>query len=147
MKRTLLLSFVICLFTTGIASADTFGTGGNEFNIDFVPISGDASSANGTSICYDPPHYPTYRAFNDPVNFRIGTYEISNDQFAKYAANNPYWTGGSVPANRTSWYEAAQFVNFLNTSTGNQAAYNFSGSTFSKWDAANAWGGDQSLQA
>ena len=33
----------------GGAMADDFGTGANKFTIDFVTISGDAGSANGTT--------------------------------------------------------------------------------------------------
>jgi len=60
---------------------------------------------------------------------------------------NPYSTGTNIPANAVSWYEAAQFVNYLNTSTGHQAAYKFTGTqgtggyTLGVWGAANAWGG------
>ena len=98
------------------ASVDTFGTGENQFTIDFVNISGDTNPASGYGIVnYD---------------YRMGTYEITNDQFAKFAANNPFYAGGAVPANRVSWFESAQFVNYLNTSTGHQAAYKFTGSTF-----------------
>ena len=46
-----------------------------------------------------------------------------------------------------SWYEAAQMVNWLNTSTGHQAAYNFTGTqgtsdyAFATWTEAEAAGG------
>ena len=47
--------------------------------------------------------------------------------------------GGNKPATAITWYEAAKFVNWLNTSTGGTAAYKFDGSgTFqlwSEWDA------------
>ncbi len=95
----------------------------------------------------------------------MGVYEITNSQWNKFKAElgvpvtgNPseaydedfydYGTGTTdVPTNSTSWYEAAQFVNWLNTSTGHQAAYKFTGTqgqsdyTFATWDAADAWGG------
>jgi formylglycine-generating enzyme required for sulfatase activity len=51
------------------------------------------------------------------------------------------WTGNQ-PAANISWYEAAAFVNWLNTSTGNQAAYNltFSGSwSMTLWSSGDAW--------
>ncbi len=51
------------------------------------------------------------------------------------------WTG-SQPAANISWYEAAAFVNWLNTSTGNQAAYDltFSGSwSMNLWSSGQAW--------
>jgi formylglycine-generating enzyme required for sulfatase activity len=52
-----------------------------------------------------------------------------------------------VPTNNVSWYEAAQFVNWLNTSTGHQAAYKFTGTqgqgdyALDTWSPAEAYGG------
>ncbi len=76
-------------------------------------------------------------------DYRMGTYEITNDQWNKFKAaygtvtgdpSDAYdedfynWHGhDDVPTNNVSWYEAAQFVNWLNTSTGHQAAYKFTG--------------------
>lgn len=52
------------------------------------------------------------------------------------------WTG-SQPAANISWYEAAAFVNWLNTTTGNQAAYDltFSNGSWSMnlWSSGQAW--------
>lgn len=134
MKRVLLASLYV-LFISGVVSADTFGTGDNRFTIDFVTISGDASSANGRYISGSSPGINHYKVFNDPANdYRIGTYEVTNGQFAKFAANNPNFASADVSATNVSWFEAAQFANYLNTSTGHQAAYKFSGSTMSAWD-------------
>jgi formylglycine-generating enzyme required for sulfatase activity len=42
--------------------------------------------------------------------------------------------GADKPATSVSWFEAAQFVNWLNTSTGSSPAYKFDGSgTFQLW--------------
>jgi formylglycine-generating enzyme required for sulfatase activity len=109
------------------ASADTFGPVGNQFTIDFVPISGSTNPTSGYGIVNNA--------------YRMGTYEVSNDQWTKFKAaygavtgspsyaygNDPLFTGTNVPTNNASWYEAAQFVNYLNTSTGHQAAYKFTG--------------------
>ena len=127
-KIVIILVFVLAV--VNVTSADVFDEGGaNEFTIDFVTISGDASSANGTNIGdYKP------EGFVDPTNdYRIGKYEITNDQFAKFASNVPYYTDGSVSANNISWFEAAQFTNYLNTITGNDVAYKFNGGTFDVW--------------
>jgi formylglycine-generating enzyme required for sulfatase activity len=141
-KAGFLITLVCLLATSNFTLADTFGTGANQFAIDFVNISGDASSANGTNIGEGSPGDSWYRTFTDPENeYRMGTYEITNAQWNKFksaygtVAGSPasaYDTNSSntqtnVPANNISWYEAAQFVNWLNTSTGHQAAYKFTG--------------------
>lgn len=113
-------------------TADTFGSGTNTFMIDFTevgnPGNGDDSTGFG-GVSY---------------TFRIGVYEISQDQIT--AATNSGLVGvtggdwtGSQPASGLSWYEAAMFVNWLNTSTGHQAAYNFSGTSMSLWSPEEAW--------
>ena len=59
----------------------------------------------------------------------------------------PTWTGTNVPTNEVSWYEAAQFVNWLNTSTGHLPAYRFTGTqgqgdyALDTWSPAEAAGG------
>jgi formylglycine-generating enzyme required for sulfatase activity len=66
--------------------------------------------------------------------YDIGKFEVSEDMITKYNANfgtsnNLVITkdtrGTDKPATNVSWNEAARFVNWLNTSTGNQAAYKF----------------------
>ena len=132
-----------------VASADDFGTGGNEFTIDFVAISGATNPASGRGI-----------VDND---YRMGVHEITNAQWDKFRTElapvtvtgspsiaydgAPHFTGSSVPTNMISWYEAAQMVNWLNTSTGHQAAYKFTGTqgtsnyALDTWSAAEADGG------
>jgi formylglycine-generating enzyme required for sulfatase activity len=89
----------------------------------------------------------------------MGVYEITNDHWNKFTAGlgvpvtgspssaydeSPDFTGTNVPTNEVSWYEAAQFVNWLNTSTGHQAAYKFTGTqgqsdyALDTWSAAEA---------
>jgi len=144
-------------FLAGTAAADTFGTGVNQFAIDFVPISGDAGDLGnwpaGSGYAF------TGVNRND---YRMGKFEVTNDQWTKFKAelgvpvtgnpssaydSEPYWTGTNVPTNYVSWYEAAQFVNWLNTSTGHQAAYKFTGTqgtgdyTLATWSSAEAYGG------
>ncbi|MFM7374218.1 MAG: SUMF1/EgtB/PvdO family nonheme iron enzyme, partial [Chthoniobacterales bacterium] len=117
------------------AQADTFGSGSNAFTIDFVSI-GNAGNAADTN---------SYGAV--PYQYRVGTYEITQDAITKATASGMAnvtagpWTGNQ-PAANISWYEAAAFVNWLNTSTGKQAAYNltFSGSwSMTLWSSGNAW--------
>jgi len=125
MKKTFLLSTVVCLFISGVSFADTFAEGtANEFTIEFVTISGATNPTGGYGIVNN--------------DYRMGKFEITNAQFAKFAANNPYWTGADHPSNNVSWFEAAQFVNWLNTNTENTAAYKFNGTTFTVWDVTDA---------
>ena len=116
--------------------ADTFGTSGNEFTIDFVNI-GNAGNAVDTT---------TYGAV--PYEYRVGTYEISQNAIDKATASGMTdvtagpWTGDQ-PAASLNWYEAAAFVNFLNTSSGKTAAYDLTwgGTAWSMalWSSDQAW--------
>jgi hypothetical protein len=135
-------SFVAVLFAAvtliiqPFAQADTFGTSGNEFTIDFVNI-GNAGNAADTT---------TYGAV--PYEYRASTYEISQNAITKATASGMAnvtagaWTGNQ-PAATISWYEAAAFVNFLNTNSGKTAAYalTFSSGSWSMalQDPTNAW--------
>ena len=102
---------------TVIPSADTFGTGANQFTIPFVSIglTNVPADTNGLGAV--------------PYEYRMGTYEISQNDITMATASGMVnvaagaWTGNQ-PAANISWYEAAAFVNWLNTSTGNTAAYN-----------------------
>jgi MYXO-CTERM domain-containing protein len=125
----------LTLATQPSAQADTFGTSGNEFTIDFVNIGNAGNAADTTG----------YGAV--PYQYRVGTYEITQDAITKATASGMAnvtagaWTG-SQPAANISWYEAAAFVNWLNTSTGKTAAYNltFSGSwSMTLWSSEQAW--------
>jgi len=141
MKPSPAITIVAALFaaftlsTQPSAQADTFGTGGNEFTIDFVSIGNAGNAADTTS----------YGAV--PYQYRVGTYEITQNAITKATASGMSnvtagaWSGNQ-PAANISWYEAAAFVNWLNTSTGKQAAYNltFSGSwSMTLWSSEQAW--------
>ena len=145
------IAVLLVLALSSVARADDFGTGGNAFDIDFVPISGSTNPASGYGV-----------VVND---YRMGVQEITNDQWDKFvtiygtptgdplsAYGESFYNWGTtgttdVPANNVSWYEAAQMVNWLNTSTGHQAAYKFTGTqgtsgyAFDTWSAAEAAGG------
>ena len=142
MKSLAYASIVAALFaavTLSIqpsAQADTFGASGNEFNVDFVNI-GNAGNAADTT---------TYGAV--PYEYRASIYEISQDAITKATASGMSnvtagaWTGNQ-PAANISWYEAAAFVNFLNTNSAKTAAYDltFSGGSWSMalWSSEQAW--------
>jgi len=109
------------------AYAEVFGAGSNQFTIDFVSINNANNVADATgygSVGYD---------------YRIGTYEITIDQFTKArAADNrigsgdeDYWNSGArtvgtaAPAVYSSWLECAKFANWLTTGDAYTGAYQF----------------------
>jgi sulfatase modifying factor 1 len=141
-------SFVAALLVvmSSTAMADSFGEGASQFTIDFTPIGNAGNSADPLTgrgaVSYD---------------YRMGTYAISQDQVnAAIAAGLEnvstdtlhdaikLRSASTSPATLASWYEAAAFVNFLNTSKGYQAAYNLSFSsgvwTMSLWDVSQTDG-------
>ena len=133
--KKLLLATAILAGISLTAHADTFGTGANQFTLDFTTIGnpGNAADRNGFgSVGYD---------------YRIGTYEISQIQLSSAVGSGlahvtaGAWSGDK-PAANMSWYESAAFVNWLNTSKGFTPAYNltWSGSTWSMalWTVSNA---------
>jgi len=113
-----------------------FGSGTNTFDINFVNIGNAGNAADTTG----------YGAV--PYEYRMSVYEISQDAIDKATASGMAnvtagpWTGNQ-PAADINWYEAAAFVNWLNTSTGRQAAYDLTwdGSAWSMtlWSSADAW--------
>jgi hypothetical protein len=116
------------------AKADSFGGGVNQFTIDFVTI-GDPGN---------PPDANPNPAGAVPYTYRIGKYELPEDAIDKAnALGNLGITidsrGPNKPATSITWYEAAQFVNWLNTSTGHSPAYKFDvGGNFQLWIPADA---------
>ncbi|MCH7225825.1 SUMF1/EgtB/PvdO family nonheme iron enzyme [Haloferula sp. A504] len=100
--------------------ADTFGSGANEFTIDFVDI-GDAGNADdntgygGVDYAYRMSTYEISGAMIDSYNVLSGGPAIT--RYAPFSADQP--------ATSVSWNEAARFVNWLNTSSGYSAAYKF----------------------
>lgn len=133
MKTTAaLILLVFALLYVPTAHADTFGSGDNTFNIDFVTI-GNPGNADDTDGVPDPAGKVEYA-------YRIGKFEISEDIIDKannegqlYISQNN--RGANKPATNVSWEEAARFVNWLNTSTGSKEAYKFDGLwNFQSWE-------------
>jgi len=104
------------------AAADTFGSGANTFDIEFVNI-GNPNNVPDTTGAPNP-------AGSVPYTYRMGKFEISEQMIDKANA-----LGGlgitkdtrdaDKPATGVSWNEAARFVNWLNTSNGSTPAYKF----------------------
>ena len=130
------------LVSTGIARASLVDFGGGLL-IDFTTI-GDPGNAADATGSPNPAGSVGYE-------YRISTYEISRAQVEASGlvlsgdidfTDPPGIITGDTPATGISWFEAATFVNFLNTSQGHQAAYKFSGSSFQLWT-----GGDPGFDA
>ncbi len=135
MRRTLLCSplFALLLIPASRATADTFGSGGNSFEIEFVSI-GDPGN---------PPDDPPNTAGAVPYTYRIGKYEVSEQMIDKANALGGLGItkdirGPNKPATSITWFEAARFVNWLNTSKGAMPAYKFdTNGDFQLWDPSD----------
>lgn len=146
--KTLTAVAALGMMATGsaqITTTDTFGSGANTFTIDFVTVgnAGNGNDAGAGGGSYSSPYGGV-----DYV-YRISTYAISQNDIATATAAGlanvtaGAWTGDR-PAANISWYEAAAFVNWLNTSNGHQAAYNLtfdsdSGWSMTLWSSEEAW--------
>jgi formylglycine-generating enzyme required for sulfatase activity len=133
------LATVSSLAAPSFAAVVSFGSGANQFNMEFVTIGnpGNAADTTGNPDFLDIGY--SYGAVG--YTYDIGKFEISRNMIEKYnssfgTANSleiSLWdmtrgggsNGANKPAMEVSWNEAARFVNWLNTSTGNQAAYKF----------------------
>ncbi len=124
------------------AQADTFGSGGNQFDIDFVTVGNPGNPADNTG-------FPK-PAGSVGYEYRIGKYEISRSMVEKANAQSAAdaaplnlsladmtlygGNGPDKPATGVSWFDAARFVNYLNISTGHMPAYKFdANNTFQLW--------------
>jgi len=122
---------------------ETFGSGANAFTMEFVTI-GNPGNAADTTGSPSPAGSVAY-------TYNIGKYEVSRDQINKANAAGSLGItladlqaaghGGNgllKPATGISYYEAATYVNYLNTSTGGTAAYKFVSGTFQLWSPTDA---------
>jgi formylglycine-generating enzyme required for sulfatase activity len=130
-------------YAPSFAAVVSFGSGANQFSMEFVTI-GNPGNAADTTGSPNPAGAVAYE-------YGIGKFEVSEDMITKYNANfgtdnsleiTKDTRGTAKPATSVSWNEAARFVNWLNTSTGNQAAYkfthNFSNGDIVLWTSGDA---------
>ena len=110
--------------------------------MDFVDV-GHAGNAADTTGAPNPAGSVTYA-------YRMGRYEVSRDMINKANAAGGLaisladmttfgGNGPARPATGVSWIEAARFVNWLNTSSGHQPAYNIVAGSFGLWTSGEAW--------
>ena len=118
--------FVCMMAVVNFASAEII----RGIDIDFVNIGNAGNAANITS-----------GRGSVGYNYRIGTYEVTNAQWNTFTAaagaptgsdggyaSSSHCTGDQQPVNMVSWYEAAQFCNYLTSGDKSKGAYQFSGS-------------------
>jgi len=122
MKTTAALTLLAFALLNAPAQADTFGSGANTFDIEFVSI-GDPGNPADTTGSPNPAGQVDYA-------YRMGKFEVSEDMINKANALGGLGIthdnrGVDKPATSLSWNEAARFVNWLNTITGNAPAYKF----------------------
>jgi formylglycine-generating enzyme required for sulfatase activity len=118
--------------------------------MEFVPI-GNPNNPDDTTGSPNPAGSVAY-------TYNIGKYEVSRDMVLKASSDGGLGltladmtsyggNGASHPATGISWNEAARFVNYLNTSKGYQAAYNFTTSganaNITLWGAGQYSGSNQ----
>jgi hypothetical protein len=144
MKQILLLTLLALGYQGASAQlvTETFGSGANAFTMDFVTI-GNPGNAADTTGNPNPAGSVAY-------TYNLGKYEVSRDMITKANAagslgitlqdmTNYGGNGLLKPATGISYYEAAKYVNWLNTSTGGTAAYKFDGSgNFQLWSPTDA---------
>jgi formylglycine-generating enzyme required for sulfatase activity len=124
----------LSLLSVPLAKADTFGVL-NPFDIAFVTIGNPGNPADTTGTP-NPVGKVDY-------SYRIGQLEISEAMINSANLNGGLGIthnnrGANKPATSISWFEAARFVNWLNTSTNHIAAYKFDGSgNFQLWQAGD----------
>jgi len=142
LTKSLLAATLISAFCGTSLHAQTttnsFGSGSNAFSLDFQTIGNAGNAADTTG----------YGAVG--YNYSIGTYDISQSNVDDAILNGvvgiagvstDMWTGNK-PATGITWYQAAAFVNWLDTSTGHQEAYNltYSGGayTMALWQSGDS---------
>ena len=125
-RFVLLVCISACVTTTSSAQTltETFGTGPNAFSIDFVTIENPGNAADSTgygsvSYTYRIAKYEVNRGSIDKANMSDAL-GITMSDMASVGGNT-----GNKPASGINWFEAARFVNHLNTITGGTAAYKF----------------------
>lgn len=135
LTTTAALALGMAAFSTSSLSAQlvNFGTGPNQFGIEFLSVGNPANADDSTG--YGGVGY----------TYGISKFEVSQNDIA--AATNSGMTNvtagawsANQPAAGVTWLEAAAFVNWLNTSKGFQAAYNLTYSTSTSSWSMVAWG-------
>ena len=126
MRMRSFLAAVLIMTISDFASADTI----RGINMDFVTI-GHAGNPPDTRAQANP-----YGCGSVGYNYLIGKYEVTNAQWNAFTAiagvpmgndggysYTSYYTNAQRPVNNVSWYEAAQFCNYLTSGNKSLGAY------------------------
>ncbi|MEM8864282.1 MAG: SUMF1/EgtB/PvdO family nonheme iron enzyme [Planctomycetota bacterium] len=130
----------MCLLPSNVllsstAHGDTFGSGASVFDIAFVRVDSPGNARDTDGI-----------GDNGAVDYE---YRISKYEIPELAIDHANTLGNlgitkdtrdpNKPATSIDWFEAARFVNWLNTSAGFAPAYKFDASgTFQLWESGDA---------
>lgn len=141
MRKTLLFSTAICLLFSSFASADTFGTGDNQFWIEFVTI-GNLNNPDSIFGYGSVDYYyrigmyeitaGQYTAFlNETASLDIYSLHPGGSQIVQYGSsgNYNYVTSANQrnkPVHSIKWFDAARFCNYLTTGNTETGVYEFS---------------------
>jgi formylglycine-generating enzyme required for sulfatase activity len=138
-----LVAFAVGVATHAETTVDTFGSGANQFEVEFVTVGNPFNPADTTG--------EPKLAGSVLWPFRIGKHEVSREIVTRANAagglgltldDMEQVAGGprlDMPATGITWLEAARFVNWLNTSTGHTPAYNFVDGVFRLWPLSEGW--------
>lgn len=146
MKRLLFILLLGAGWAQGQGLLQTFGSGTNQFQIEFVTIGNPGNAADTTgwpnpagAVNYTY-HIAKYEIHLDIIN-KYNNQRGSSPGISTYNLNSFGGNGLLRPGTGFTWNEAARFVNWLNTSQGYQAAYNFTTSGYN--DNITLWGAGQ----
>jgi len=119
MKKTRILAVVVCMMAANFASADTI----RGIGIDFVTI-GNPGNIGDTRAEANP-----YGCGAVGYGYRIGKYEVTATQWqtintAAGIGDSGDWSGNQ-PVAMISWYDVAQFCNYLTSGNKYSGAYKF----------------------
>lgn len=135
MKAGMILAALLAT-VAGRAEVVTFGSGTNQFAMDFVSIGGAGNAAQSSA---NRDHSVSGGDGLGAVSYgyQIGKYEVTINQIVKAQAasgnticgtNENYWQaskGSNAPAVRVSFYEAAKLCNWMTSGNATNGAYTF----------------------
>ncbi len=139
---------ILCLLALGYQTAsatsllETFGSGANQFSMEFVTIgnpnnaadtTGSPNPAGSVAYIYNLAKYEVSRDMITKAN-AAGSLGITLSDMSSYGGN-----GVNRPATGMNWFGAFKFANWLNADQGYHAAYKFDDSgNFQPWLAGDA---------